>query len=66
MDILFICGSVEPGKDGVGDYTRRLSGELIRIGHEVKILSLCDHQGTSFLTEFQEIEGTKVAVNRIL
>lgn len=65
MDILFICGSLEPGKDGVGDYTRRLSGELIRIGHKVKILSLCDHQATSFLTEFQEIEGTKVAVNRI-
>lgn len=65
MKILFILGSVEPGKDGVGDYTRRLCGELIRTGHEVKILSLCDHQATSFSGEYQEIEGTKVGVNRI-
>lgn len=66
MKILFICGSIEPGKDGVGDYTRRLSGELIRMGHNVQILSLCDSQVTSFSREFQEIEGTKVEVNRIL
>lgn len=65
MRILFICGSVEPGKDGVGDYTRRLCGELIRIGHEVNILSLCDFQASSFLMEYQESEGTKVCVNRI-
>lgn len=65
MNILFICGSLEPGKDGVGDYTRRLCGELIRIGHEANILSLCDHQAVSFLSDFQEIEGTKVSVNRI-
>ncbi len=26
--VLFICGSIEPGKDGVGDYTRRLAAAL--------------------------------------
>lgn len=65
MNILFICGSAEPGKDGVGDYTRRLSGELIRIGHEVMILSLCDHQADSFSTEKQSIENTLIEVKRI-
>lgn len=65
MKILFICGSAEHGKDGVGDYTRRLCGELIRMGHNVQILSICDFQVTSFSREFQEIEGTKVEVNRI-
>lgn len=65
MKILFICGSLEPGKDGVGDYTRRLCGELIRLGHEVNILSLCDFQAETFVWDFQEIEGTKVGVNRI-
>jgi hypothetical protein len=65
MKILFICGSVEPGKDGVGDYTRRMCGELIRIGHEVRIVSLCDYQANSFLSEYQEIECTNVGVNRI-
>ena len=65
MKILFICGSIEPGKDGVGDYTRRLCGELIRIGHEVQILSLCDFQVASFISDSQETEAKKVVANRI-
>lgn len=65
MKILFICGSLEPGKDGVGDYTRRLCGELIRTGHEVQTLSLCDYQATSFTLDFQAIEVIKVVTNRI-
>jgi hypothetical protein len=35
MRIVFLCFSLEPGRDGVGDYTRALAGELIRPGHEV-------------------------------
>jgi hypothetical protein len=65
MKILFICGSAEPGKDGVGDYTRRLCGELIKMGHIAQILSLCDLQVTSFSRQFQETEGGTVEVNRI-
>lgn len=65
MKILFICGSAEQGKDGVGDYTRRLCGELIRMGHLAQILSLCDFPVTFFSREFQEIEGTVVESNRI-
>ena len=42
MNILFICGSAEQSKDGVGDYTRRLCGALIRLGHNAQILSICD------------------------
>ena len=42
LKILFICSSVEPGRDGVGDYTRRLAIELIRQGHSVVALSLND------------------------
>jgi|GEM_PF-174494 len=42
MKLIFICSSLEPGKDGVGDYTRRLAGELIRQGQEVRILALND------------------------
>jgi len=63
--ILFICGSVEPGKDGVGDYTRRLCGELIRTGHQATILSLCDKEVIQFTEEIQIIEETEVKVNRI-
>lgn len=42
MKILFICGSLESGMDGVGDYTRRLAGELDRQGHKTVLLSLND------------------------
>jgi hypothetical protein len=65
MKILFLCGSAEPGKDGVGDYTRRLCGELNRTGHEAQIMSLCDKEATCFITEIQMIEETAVTVRRI-
>jgi hypothetical protein len=65
MKILFICGSAEYGKDGVGDYTRRFCGELIRKGHEVQIVSLCDQQVSSCTTDYQVVGGTTVVVNRI-
>ena len=65
MKILFLCGSAEPGKDGVGDYTRRLCGELIRIGHQAQILSLFDKHSDTFISQIQVIENTDVLVNRI-
>lgn len=65
MEILFICGSAEIGSDGVGDYTRRLCGKLIKSGHEAQILSLCDHEAVSFISETQVVEETPVIVHRI-
>ncbi|MFV8336874.1 glycosyltransferase [Flavobacterium sp. RSP29] len=65
MKILFLCGSAEAGKDGVGDYSRRLAGELIRQGHQAQILSLCDKQAKSFVSQTQIIEETQVLVRRI-
>jgi len=65
MKILFICGSVEPGKDGVGDYTRRMCGALIRYSHEAQIVSLWDYNTTSFTNGNQIVEQTGVKVHRI-
>ena len=65
MNILFICGSAEPGKDGVGDYTRRLCGELLRIGYDARMLALCDNHSTSFKYENQVIGEGSVVVHRI-
>lgn len=65
MNILFICGSAEPGKDGVGDYTRRLCGELLRTEHEIRILALCDNHSTSFTNKKQFAEGSEIIVHRI-
>lgn len=42
MNIVFLCGSIEPGCDGVGDYTRSLALELISYGNEVAIISIND------------------------
>jgi hypothetical protein len=65
MKILFICGSAEPRKDGVGDYTRRMCGGLIRNNHEAQMISLCDHDATSFTGNNQMIEQTAVRTHRI-
>lgn len=50
MKIVFLCGSFEPGRDGVGDYTRRLSLELRASGHQTAVISIYDrfvHEVTS-------------------
>ena len=65
LKIIYVCGSAEPGKDGVGDYSRRMCGELIRKGHEVYILSLYDQFVFTFTIERQFIESTEVVVYRI-
>jgi hypothetical protein len=46
MNILFLCSSLNPGKDGVGDYTRRLAGMLRERGHEVCMASLHETPGS--------------------
>lgn len=45
MKILFYCGSLEPGRDGVGDYTRRLAGECAARGHRCLVVALHDPTG---------------------
>jgi hypothetical protein len=65
MTILFICGSLEPGADGVGDYTRRLAGEVIGLGHRASILALNDQFVSQDLEGFQEAEGEVIAIRRL-
>lgn len=57
MRIVFLCGSLEQGRDGVGDYTRRLGRELIRSNHEVALISLNDRHIQNVSEEDLEIEG---------
>jgi hypothetical protein len=42
MRILFVCGSLQPGKDGVGDYSMRLSDSLSKSGHPSACLAIND------------------------
>lgn len=55
--VCFFCGCLEPGKDGVGDYTRRLAGELIRQGQDAFIVSLNDRQLDGMFWEGEQKDG---------
>jgi hypothetical protein len=65
MKTAFLCGSLEPGRDGVGDYIRRLAGELIRKGHPSIAIALNDPHISETVLGSQEIEGTSVSVLRL-
>lgn len=66
MKLLFICGSLEPGRDGVGDYTRRLSGELINQHKKVLIIAINDkYINSNKIETYQYSEQTKIPVVRI-
>ena len=65
MKIAFVCAGLKPGRDGVGDYTRRLAGELIRQGHPSTVVALNDAKVSQTAFEQQEIEGTTVSVLRL-
>lgn len=65
MDIIFICGSLEPGKNGVGDYTRRLCGELIKQNKSVAILSYFDKDVKEDVEEYQSVNNLQVLCYRL-
>jgi hypothetical protein len=65
MRLAFLCGAVEPGRDGVGDYSRRLAGEFNRRGHAAVIAGLNDPYVSRTTVEQHEIEGASVSVLRL-
>jgi len=65
MKIAFLCGSLEPGFDGVGDYTRQLAVELIRLGHAVIAIAICDFNIDREYRGYQRSEEVSLTVLRI-
>ncbi|ANE49258.1 glycosyltransferase [Flavisolibacter tropicus] len=65
MKITFLCGSLEPGRDGVGDYTRRLAGELVRSGHQISIVSIFDSFIKDELIGKQCVDEVELTVLRL-
>lgn len=65
MKIVFVCGSFEPGKDGVGDYTGRLASQLIKCGHEVRILAFNDKFSKDIISDFYAVEGERISAIRL-
>jgi hypothetical protein len=39
LNVVLICTSVEPGRDGVGDYSVRLASALMSQGHQVLVIA---------------------------
>lgn len=65
MKILFLCSSLQPGKDGVGDYCRKLAASLLQSGHEAMILALNDkYLKDTIVKESQYDQGKEIAVIR--
>jgi hypothetical protein len=64
MKILFICGGLAPGKDGVGDYTRKLAAKLISLRCDVSIIAINDQAIISTQEEIQQA-ATPVPVLRM-
>jgi hypothetical protein len=65
MKIIFLCGSLEPGHDGVGDYTRRLAGVLLQHGHQVAAIALNDKKVTEIVEGTQQAEDNHLTMLRI-
>jgi hypothetical protein len=63
--VLFICGSLQPGADGIGDYTRRIAGELKKKNFKVSIIAFNDKQTNIVLSESQNVDNTVVDVLRL-
>ncbi len=65
MKIVFLCGSLEPGRDGVGDYTRRLAIEMIKQGHQVAAIALNDWHLSSEFLGIQSSENSNLEMLRL-
>jgi hypothetical protein len=64
MKIAFVCGSLDPGRDGVGDYSRQLAAALLKEGHDARIISWSD-RGASSSELFQYCGDIQVPVLRM-
>ena len=42
MNLLFVCTSLQPGRDGVGDYSRLLASACADAGHTCALLAIND------------------------
>ena len=65
MKILFLCGSLELGRDGVGDYVRRLAVDLFQQGHQPTAIALNDKYITQEESSFQSTLAYELPVYRL-
>lgn len=63
--LVFLCGTLEPGKDGVGDYARTLAAELTEAGCQVRLVAAYDKYATTLRETSQQQVETAVSTLRI-
>ena len=61
MRVSFLCISLEPGRDGVGDYVRQFARHLTREGHICQLLALADPFVSEPVSSIESQEGFEVA-----
>jgi hypothetical protein len=57
VKIAIVAGSLEPGKDGVGDYSRLLAAEATRLGAPCRLLALADRHARACVRERDDLLG---------
>lgn len=65
MSLAILCGTLEPGADGVGDYSALLAAACQRLGTPVVLLALHDHYVRQPLQVARPIEGVLVPTLRL-
>jgi hypothetical protein len=65
MKIIFILGCLEQGRNGVGDYVRRLAGELMRLGQSVRLIALYEENIVEVIKEEQSDGQIQIEVLRV-
>jgi hypothetical protein len=65
LKISFITSCLEPGRDGVGDYTSGLADELRLQGHDVLVIALQDRFVNEVISAERQIEGGSVRTLRL-
>ena len=65
MVILFLTSGLEPGKDGVGDYTRLLAAECIRRQQTCLLLALNDGYVSQPVEASEWVDGIEMRVLRL-
>lgn len=65
MTLVLLCGSLEPGADGVGDYSRRLAAAFTRLGVTTHLLALNDAHVSTPQLEEQSADGCTLIALRL-
>ncbi len=65
MHIAFLTSCLEPGKDGVGDYTRDLAAMCVRRGHSCVLIALNDRHASAPESGAQRARDVDLEVLRL-